>query len=129
MLLPEVLPCKAEVTLAATKAVVGSLCWPRNSRTMASHEELIAELVKLEKLSHAARLKHAKKRRLKQLKKYQEWVRYDRQTSATVARKRTPAAIDFENAAVLNDLVSRDDRIGGKQTGMPHYCCYALAWF
>ena len=82
---------------------------------MASHEELIAELVKLEKLSHAARLKHAKKRRLKQLKKYQEWVRYDRQTNATVSRKRIPAVLDFENAAVLNDLVSRDDRIGGKQ--------------
>ena len=81
---------------------------------MASHEELVAELQKLEKLSHAARLKHAKKRRLKQLKKYQEWVRYDRQTSGTVARKRTAVKINFENSAVLTDLVSRNDLIGGR---------------
>lgn len=82
---------------------------------MASHEELVAELQKLEKLSHAARLKHAKKRRVKQLKKYQEWLRFDRQTSATVSKKRTPNQLNFENAAVLNDLVARDDRIGGEQ--------------
>ena len=81
---------------------------------MASHEELVAELAKLEKLSHAARLKHAKKRRMKQLKKYQEWVRYDRQTSASVAKKRTPAKVNFEDSAVLTDLVARNDLIGGK---------------
>lgn len=81
---------------------------------MASHEELIAELQKLEKLSHAARLKHAKKRRLKQLKKYQEWLRFDRQSSGTVSRKKSPMAIGFEDSAVLNDLVSRNDLIGGK---------------
>lgn len=81
---------------------------------MASHEELIAELQKLEKLSHAARLKHAKKRRQKQMKKYQEWLRYDRQTSQQTSRKRTLAKINFENSAVLNDLVSRNDLIGGE---------------
>ena len=80
---------------------------------MASHEELVAELQKLEKLSHAARLKHAKKRRLKQLKKYQEWVRYDRQTSGSIAKKKNPSVVNFENNAVLNDLVSRNDLIGG----------------
>ena len=74
---------------------------------------MVAELQKLEKLSHAARLKHAKKRRVKQLKKYQEWVRYDRQTSATFAKKRVPAKVNFEDGAVLNDLVSRNDLIGG----------------
>lgn len=84
---------------------------------MATHEELVAELQKLEKLSHAARLKHAKKRRQKQLKKYQEFVRYDRQTSATVSKKRTPNKIDFEEGSVLNDLVSRNDLIGGKLSG------------
>lgn len=79
---------------------------------MASHEELVSELQKLEKLSHAARLKQAKKRRQKQLKKYQEWLRYDRQTLGTVTKKRTPPSINFENGAVLNDLVSRNDMIG-----------------
>lgn len=83
---------------------------------MASHEELIAELQKLEKLSHAARLKHAKKRRLKQLKRYQEWLRFDRQSTGTgtVSRRKSPVAIGFEDSAVLNDLVSRNDLIGGK---------------
>ncbi len=80
---------------------------------MASHGELTAEMQKLEKLSHAARLKHAKKRRLKQLKKYQELLRLDRQTSATVLRKRN-TVISFETGSVLNDLVSRNDLIGGK---------------
>ena len=82
---------------------------------MASHEELVAELQKLEKLSHAARLKHAKKRRQKQLKKYTDWLRYDRQTSASVSKKRAAAKINFENSAVLTDLVSRNDLIGGKR--------------
>lgn len=80
---------------------------------MASHEELTAEMQKLEKLSHAARLKHAKKRRLKQLKKYQDWLRLDRQTTCTSARKRNPAAINFESGSLLNNLVSRNDLIGG----------------
>ncbi len=81
---------------------------------MASHEELVAELEKLEKLSHAARLKHAKKRRQKQLKKYQDLVRTDRQTLGSVTKKRTPPVISFENSAVLNDLVARNDIVGGK---------------
>lgn len=84
---------------------------------MASHEELVAELAKLEKLSHAARLKHAKKRRQKQLKKYQEFLRYDRQTSGSVSKKRNAPKISFEKSSVLTDLVSRDDLIGGKDTG------------
>lgn len=83
---------------------------------MASHEELIAELQKLEKLSHAARLKHAKKRRQKQMKKYQEWVRLDRQTLGSTVKKKSPPKVNFENGSVLNDLVSRNDFIGGEST-------------
>ena len=84
---------------------------------MASHEELVAELQKLEKLSHAARLKHAKKRRLKQLKKYQEWLRYQRQTGSVMSR-RNPHVVDFEDGAVLNDLVSRNDIVAGRAVAM-----------
>ena len=84
---------------------------------MATHEELVAEMQKLEKLSHAARLKHAKKRRLKQLKKYQDYVRVERQTSAAGSRKRVPV-VNFESGSLLNDLVSRNDLIGGKVTFM-----------
>ena len=81
---------------------------------MASHEELIAEMDKLEKLSHTARLKLAKKRRMKQLKKFQEWVRVDRQTVGSITQKRGTPVISFENGSLLNDLVSRNDLIGGK---------------
>ena len=80
---------------------------------MASHEELIAEMPKLEKLSHASRLKIAKKRRVKQIKKFREWVRLDRQTSGSVAKRRGPTLVNFENGALLNDLVSRNDLVGG----------------
>ena len=81
---------------------------------MASHEELVAELPRLEKLSNAARLKHARKRRQKQLKKFQELLRQDRQTVGVSLRKRTPPKVNFEEGALLCDFVSRNDIIGGE---------------
>lgn len=81
---------------------------------MASHEELLAEMPKLEKLSNAARLKHAKKRRQKQLKKWQEWLRVERATNGTSLRRKCEQQIGFQQEAVLNDLVARNDIIGGK---------------
>ena len=80
---------------------------------MASHDELVLELPKLEKLSNAARLKHAKKRRVKQLKKWQEWIRMDRATGGSISRKQSPVKIDYEQKALLNNLVARNDIIGG----------------
>lgn len=80
-----------------------------------SHDELVRELPNLEKLSNAARQKLAKKRRAKQLKKYQEFVRLQRQTSvASGIGKRTPT-IQLEREAVLNDMVARNDIIGGNR--------------
>ena len=81
---------------------------------MASHEELITELPKLEKLSNAARLKQARKRRNKQLKVWNEWIRQQRATNGSVLRKRAQTKINFEQMALLNDLVNRNDIIGGK---------------
>ena len=81
---------------------------------MASHEELLTEMPKLEKLSNAARLKHAKKRRQKQLKKWQEWLRVERATNGTSQRRKCEQQIGFQQEAVLNDLVARNDIIGGK---------------
>ena len=69
---------------------------------------------KLEKLSNAARLKHAKKRRQKQLKKWQEWLRMERATNGTSQRRMCQPQIGFQQEAVLNDLVARNDIIGGK---------------
>lgn len=83
---------------------------------MASHEELISELPKLDKLSNAARLKAAKRRRIKQLKKYQEWVRQERASSsgASFMKKRGPARVVLEDGAMLSDMVGRNDIIGGE---------------
>lgn len=79
-----------------------------------SHEELIAEMPKLEKLSNAARLKHAKKRRQKQIKRWQEWLRVERATNGTSLRRRCEPRVDFQQSAVLNELVARNDIIGGE---------------
>lgn len=82
---------------------------------MASHEELISELPKLDKLSNAARLKAAKTRRRKQLKKYQDWVRQERASNgASFMKKRGPCRVVLEDGAMLSDMVSRNDIIGGE---------------
>ena len=81
-----------------------------------SHDELVDELPKLEKLSNAARLKHAKKRRQKQLKRWQDWLRQERgsRVGSTILRKQSPPKIDFEKPAQLAEMVSRNDIIGGQ---------------
>ena len=83
---------------------------------MASHEELINELPKLDKLSNAARLKTAKKHRFRQLKKYQEWVRQERASTggATFMKKRNAVRVVLEDGAMLSDMVGRNDIIGGE---------------
>ena len=80
---------------------------------MASHEELLAELPKLEKLSNAARLKLAKKRRQKQLKKYQETARIT--GSQGSVRKKTSTKVCFSSDSLLHDLVLRNDVIEGER--------------
>ena len=89
---------------------------------MASHDELISELPRLDKLSNAARLKHAKKRRLKQLKGYQEYVRQQRALAASasttggagnIMKKRSATKVSFEEGSILNDMVSRNELLEG----------------
>lgn len=85
---------------------------------MASHEELIAEMPKLEKLSNAARLKHARKRRDKQLKCWKDWLRQERaSTTSSIMKKKSEPKIKFEVPALLTDLVNRNDIIGGERRG------------
>ncbi len=84
-----------------------------------SHEELSRELPGLEKLSNAARQKLAKKRRCKQLKKFNDLLRLQRQTSAgagagSMLKRANPPKIIIENGAVLNDMIARNDIIGGE---------------
>ncbi len=80
----------------------------------ATHEELVGELPKLEKLSNAARLKHARKRRSKQLKCWKDWLRQERATNGSMLRRRNEPQLQFEDRALLTDLVNRNDIIGGK---------------
>lgn len=84
---------------------------------MASHDELLAEMPKLEKLSNTQRLKHAKKRRQKQLKRWQDTERAIRQSQisitseaslrrSTVARK---SVVKFDEDSKLRDAINRKD--------------------
>lgn len=85
-----------------------------------SHEELVDELRNLENrnVSEAARQKLAEKRRNKQLQNYREQLRLQRQTggrgSASVLSKKCPPVIKMAGEAVLNDMVARNDTIGGQ---------------
>jgi len=88
---------------------------------MASHEELIAEMPKLEKLSNAQRLKHAKKRRQKQLKKWQDTERVLRQSQvqsvsvsvsindASIHHSTRQRLVNFDKDAMLRDAINRND--------------------
>lgn len=86
---------------------------------MATHQELVSELPKLDKLSNAARLKHAKKRRLKQLKRYQEYVRQQRalasipSTAGNIMKRRNAPRLTFEDGSILSDMVSRNELLEG----------------
>lgn len=75
---------------------------------MASHEELLAELPKLDKMSHAKRQKFAKRRREEQLKKYKATF------VSMIRKKKTPTKISFEINALLIDLISRNDPKAGE---------------
>lgn len=85
----------------------------KHTDRMANHEELVAELPKLEKMSNAQRQKHAKKRRKKQLVKWREWE----QTTAgeayvpggTLRMKERERLIHFDSGSHLNEAVMRDD--------------------
>lgn len=86
---------------------------------MASHEELLAEMPKLEKLSNAQRLKHAKKRRQKQLKRWQDTERTLRQSQissqisvtseASVFHQSRKSVVKFDEDARLRDAINRKD--------------------
>jgi len=95
---------------------------------MASHEELIAEMPKLEKLSNAQRLKHAKKRRQKQLKKWQDTERSLRQSAsqsvsindANIRRSTKQRLVNFDEDAMLRDAINRNDAEEGKTAVLCH---------
>ena len=83
---------------------------------MASHEELVAELPKLEKMSNAQRQKHAKKRRKKQLVKWREWEQTMGDvyvSGGTLRMKERERLIHFDSGSHLNEAVMRDDLVEG----------------
>lgn len=83
---------------------------------MASHDELLSEMPKLERLSNAQRLKHAKKRRQKQLKRWQDSERALRQSQISVTSEMSvrrqssrKILIKFDEDARLRDAINRKD--------------------
>jgi len=63
---------------------------------MADHTELVAELAAIEKMPTSERLKHAKKKRVQQLKKYQQ---YEKQLEKDAGKK-------SRKSLVIGDRVS-----------------------
>ena len=91
---------------------------------MASHEELVAELPRLEKLTNAQRQKKAKTRRKKQLQKWREWEQNTAQTdnftaTGSVRIKDKDQKTKFSNNAHLNEAVMRNDCSEGKSRYLP----------
>ena len=91
---------------------------------MASHEELVAELPRLEKLTNAQRQKKAKTRRKKQLQKWREWEQNNAQTdnftaTGSVRIKDKDQKTKFSNNAHLNEAVMRNDCSEGKSRYLP----------
>lgn len=84
---------------------------------MASHEELVAELPKLEKMSNAARLKLARKRRLKQLRKYTETEKarlYSNNGNGGQKLSKVGSRINFEVTSLLHDAVQQNNLVEGR---------------
>ena len=89
----------------------------QRARNMASHEELVAELPKLEKMSNAQRQKHAKKRRKKQLVKWREWEQTAGEPyvpGGTLRMKERERLVHFDSGSHLNEAVMRNDLAEGK---------------
>jgi len=94
---------------------------------MSEHEELVDELSAVEKMSTADRLKAARKKRLLQLKKYQQYERQlekenNKRTSAapsgrkkaatstkSVRPQRTSQRVQFVSNVVLLEAAARND--------------------
>jgi len=91
---------------------------------MTEHEELVDELSAVEKMSTADRLKAARKKRLLQLKKYQQYERQlekenNKKSTATssgrkkatklVRPQRTSPRVQFVSNVVLLEAAARND--------------------
>jgi ankyrin repeat protein len=87
---------------------------------MASHEELLAEMPKLEKMSNAARLKLAKKRRALQMKRFLEMTRC---SGGTQSKKKSSTKVNFEKCSLLHDAVQRNNMEEVEQLLKDGVCC------
>lgn len=82
---------------------------------MADHSELMTEMPYVEKMSTQERLKHAKKRRLQQLKKYsqreKEYNSKKKKTDLNMNKKskRVEYKVHFVSSVMLLEAASRSD--------------------
>ena len=82
---------------------------------MAEHSELVAEIASVEKMNTPDRLKHAKKRRNQQLKR---WANYERQLDKESSKKRKQSSnqrrtrrqrVKFIHNIMLLEAAARND--------------------
>ena len=91
---------------------------------MSDHSELIGEMSSVERLSTAERLKHARKRRMQQLKKFAQYEKQlekesskkkkKQDASAHKVRKKKEEKVHFEHSVTLLEATARNDIEEGK---------------
>lgn len=95
------------------------------SMTMSEHTELVAEIAYVEKLTPQERLKHAKKRRQQQLKKFGQYEKHLLKEQAKKQKAGLPISpppkssrtVEFVSHVVLLEAASRNDLEEGKSLG------------
>ena len=102
------------------------------------HSELVAEIPLVEKMSTQDRLKHAKKRRTQQLKRYSQYEKQldkeNNKKKKSVAimgkkpKKKGSARVNFVNNVVLLESAARNDIEEGKMFSFCIMQCKIKFW-
>lgn len=89
-----------------------------NSANMTSHDELVMEMPTLEKMSVQERLKHARKRRAAQLKRYhqsdKEFNKRQRKNTNQMKEMQNRRNVTFAKNVELLEAAARGDLVEGK---------------
>lgn len=103
--------------------------------TMSDHSELVAEIASVEKMATQDRLKHAKKRRNQQMKR---WANYERQLEKDKSKKGKQSSnqrrhrrqrVRFIHNIMLLEAAARNDVEEGKITHFKRCHVKKVAWF
>ena len=93
--------------------------------SVVDHSELVAEIPMVEKMSTHDRLKHAKKRRIQQLKRFQQ---HEKQVDKDIKKKKAKAQykdrtikVHFISSVMLLDAAARNDVDEGEKFAIVLY--------